>query len=95
VAVAAPVPHRHSILSRVCIGVCVLATIVAGAVPFGALVVGLALAHAFKSDERLKNRFAMLGGVVTILVALWVILAPSGVTTHSETGTVTAPTQQR
>lgn len=88
-------PSRSRILPRVLIGVCALATIIAGAIPFGALVMGLALSHAFRSDERLKFRFAMLGGVVTMLMSVWLIVAPTTVTAHiDQPVAVTAPSQQ-
>jgi chromate transport protein ChrA len=75
--------HR---LGRVGVALAVLATIVAGVFPGGALLIGLSFAYIVWGDNpRLKRQFSMLAGIVTIVWAAMYGLPASGLFDHVST----------
>lgn len=78
-AIAAP---SRGVVGIVAVAFGVVATVGAATVPFGAVIMGLLMSWVFRSDPRLKSMFALLGGGITVLLSLWMIFAPTTVTTH-------------
>jgi hypothetical protein len=85
-AFASPVRARRG--RRLGVAIAMLLTIVAGlAFPGGALVLGLAFAYVVWADDpELKYRFAMLAGVFTLVWALWLGVAASGIFDSEHSG---------